>query len=134
MTFDISSYELEDTATFTPKNLKGDDDLIGSDGLPVVFEVFSPGSATGVKALHKAGKSSQMRMWRAMRGEFDKNDAESADREWAQKLADFTKSISPNFPIDPLSLYSNPKLVWIGKQVEEFVGKYANFSARPSVG
>lgn len=132
MSFDLSQYELEDTATFTPKNARGDDDLLGEDGLPVVFEIYSPGSPTGVKATHRASTLSSKRMFRAMRNELDKNDAESADREAAQKLAEFTKSISANFPIPALALYSNPRLQYISKQVEEFIGKFANFSKGPS--
>lgn len=132
MDFDLSAYELEDTATFQPKNARGDDDLKGTDGEPVVFEIYSPGSAAGVKALHKSGRQAQMRMFRSMRGEFDPQDAVNADREAAEKLAAFTKSISPNFPVTPLAIFTNPRLLYINRQVEEFIGKTASFSKASS--
>ena len=89
--FDLSQYELQDTTTFTPKAANGVDELLGNDGKPVVFEVYSPGSPEGVKALHKSGRQAQMRMFRSMRGEFDPQDAVNADRESAEKLAAFTR-------------------------------------------
>lgn len=128
MDFDVSKYELQDTATLTVKNARGDDDLVGADGTnKVTIEVYSPGSPEGVKALRKAGFHSQARTWRMMREQLDPNDAVNAEREHAQKLADFTKTVT-NFPLDPLALYSNPRLVYIAKQVEEFIAKYGNFS------
>jgi len=130
--FDLSQYELQDTTTFTPKNARGDDELLGADGKPVVFEIYSPGSPEGVKALHKAGRQAQMRMFRSMRGDFDPNDAVNADREAAEKLAAFTKSISPNFPVTPLALYTNPRLLYINRQVEEVIAKTASFSKASS--
>jgi hypothetical protein len=128
MPFDLSKYELEDTAVLTLKNARGDDDLLGEDEKPVTVEVYSPGSPQGVKAIHKASRLAQLRTFRGLRNESSKQDAEDADREYAEKLAAFTKSISPNFPVAPLTLYSNARLVWIAKQVDEFIGKYANFS------
>lgn len=128
MTFDVSQYELEDTATLTVKNARGDGDLIGEDGVsPVVIEVYSPGSPQGVKALHKSSRAAQMRMFRSMRGEFDSKDAENAEREQAEKLAAFTKAIN-NFPVAPLAVYTNPRLCYINRQVEEAIGKLGNFS------
>lgn len=128
MTFDVSKYELEDTAVMTVKNARGDDDLLGSDGKPVTVSVYSPGSSQGVKALHKAARAAQMRMFRSMRNEFDPKDNENADREQAEKLAAFTASISDNFPVAPLAIYSNPKLCYWNRQLEEFIGKLGNFS------
>lgn len=128
MTFDVSQYELEDTATLTLKNARGDDELLGADGLAVVVEVYSPGSPQGVKALRKAGFHVQKRQWRMLREQLDPNDAVNAEKEYAEKLNDFTKSISANFPVQPLQLYSNPKLCYIAKQIEEFIAKYGNFS------
>lgn len=128
MEFDLSQYELSDSATFTPKNARGDDELKGTDGQPVVIEVYSPGSPEGVKALHKSGRQAQMRMFRSMRGEFDPADAVNADRERAEKLAAFTKSVSANFPVAPLAIYTNPRLCYLAAQVEEQIGKFGNFS------
>lgn len=125
MTFDVSQYELVDTATLTFKNKRGDDDLM-VDGKPVRAKVYSPGSSHGVKALHKAGKHAQMRMMRMMRNELDPKDAENADREHAEKLAAFTAEFE-NWPLTPIDTYSNPRLVYMAKQVEEFIAKYGNF-------
>ena len=128
MDFDVSKYELADTATITVKNARGDDDMIGADGTnPVTIEIYSPGSPQGVKALHKSSRAVQLRMFRSMRGEFDPRDAENADRENAEKLAAFTRAVH-NFPVEPLALYSNPRLVYVSKQVEEAISKFGNFS------
>lgn len=132
MTFDVSQYELEDTAVMTVKNARGDDELLGADGKPVTIEFYSPGSTPGVKALHKSARAAQMRIFASMRGEFKSDDAVNADREQAEKLAAFTKLISDNFPLAPLAIYSNPKLCYWNKQAEEFIGKLGNFSKGPS--
>lgn len=128
MEFNLSQYELEDTSTLILKNARGDDDLIGADGVnPVTIEVYSPGSPQGVKALHKSGRAAQMRMFRSMRGEFDKDDAVNAERENVAKLAAFTKAIH-NWPVSPEDTYSNPRLCYINRQLEEFIGKLGNFT------
>lgn len=127
MTFDVSAFELEDTGTLTLKNARGDDDLI-VDGQPVTVEIYSPGSPQGVKALHKSGRSAQLRVFRSMRGEFDPRDAENADREAAEKLVAFTKAFSANWPVSPAATFGNPRLVYINRQVEEFIAKLGNFS------
>jgi hypothetical protein len=132
VTFDISQYELEDTATMTVKNARGDDDLIGEDGVnPVTIEVYSPGSPQGVKALHKSGRAAQMRVFKSMRGDFDSKDAENADREQVEKLCGFTKAIN-NWPLSPALTFGNPRLVYFNRQLEEFIGKLGNFSKAPS--
>jgi hypothetical protein len=128
--FDVKKYELEDTSVLTVKNARGDDDLLVG-GKPVTIEVYSPGSPQGVKALHKAGRATQLRLFRTMRGDIDPRDAENADREQAEKLTGFTKTIN-NFPVDANTLYSNPRLCYIARQVEEHIGKFGNFSKGPS--
>lgn len=131
MSFDISQLELSDSATFTLKTARGDEDMI-LDGKPVTVEVFSPGSPEGVKVLHKFGRKAQIRQFRALRGDIKEQDADEADREYAEKLAGFTKGFSDNLPVTPLELYLNPRCVYIAKQVEAFVDKYGNFSKGPS--
>ena len=128
MTFDVSQYELADTAVLTFKTARGDGPLIGADGkTPAKAVIYSPGSEQGVRTLHKAGKQSQIRLVRAMKGEVMEDDAERADREAAEKLAGFTAEFI-NFPLDPIKVYSNPRLVYMAKQVEQFVGNYGSFS------
>lgn len=126
MTFDVSQFELEDTATMTVKDARGEDLIV--DGQPVLVEFYSPGSPQGVKALHKSARQGQLRLMRTMRNEIDPQDAVNADREQAEKLAAFTKSISANFPVAPLAIYSNPRLCYWNRQAEEYLGKLANFS------
>lgn len=130
--FDLSAFEIADAATFTFKNLKGDDDLLApnpdtGEMEPVTTELYSPGSKQGVKALHKAGRQAQMRTMRMFRGEVDKDDAQKADDERAEKLAGFVKSISRNFPVAPIDLCRNPRMNWMTRQIEEWLGKDSNF-------
>lgn len=131
MDFDVSQYELEDTATLTVQNANGDDDLIGADGInPVRIVAYGGGSRQALKALHKAGLQAQLRMQALLRGKVDKKAAETADAEMAEKLASYTKEII-NFPVEPLALYSNPKLGYITKQFAKFIDDDSNF-AKPS--
>lgn len=132
--FDLSKYEIEDCSTLTVQTVRGDDDLLGSDGKPVTIELYSSGSKQGVRALHKAGQQSQLRLQGMFRGKTSKTAAEDADREQVEKLIGFTKSISPNFPVAPEDLYSNPKLGYIRRQVEEHIGADANFSKASTKG
>lgn len=136
MTFDVSRYEIEDTAVLMFKNARGDDELIGADGKSAAGVVlYSPGSSQGVKSLNKASRAVQLRMFRTMRGEVSKDDAENAEREQVEKLAGMTKEFL-NFPIDASALWGNPKLGYLRKQAEEFIGNYGNFSkgSSPSSG
>jgi hypothetical protein len=129
--FDISKYELEETATLTVQNAKGDDDLIGADGKnPVTIELYGSGSRQAIKALHRAGQQAQLRFQALFRGKVDKRAAEDADAEMVEKLVACTKAIN-NFPIEPKSLYSNPKLGYITKAVIKFLDDDGNF-AKPS--
>ena len=131
MTFDVSKYELEDTAVLVVQNAKGDDDLIGADGVnPVKIVAYGSGSPQAVKAQHKAGMVAQLRMQALFRGKVDKKAAETADAERVEKLVGFTKEIV-NFPIEPADLYANPKLGYITRQFEKFVDDDSNF-AKPS--
>lgn len=125
--FSVQDYELEDSAVLTFKNKRGDDVLIGADKVnPAKARIYSPGSPQGVKAMHKAGRQSQLRLFRSMRGEFDAQDAANADRERAEKLAGFTAAFE-NFPVAPIDVYTNPRLCYMAAQVEEFIAKTGNF-------
>ena len=128
MTFDISQYELEETATLTVQNAKGDDDLIGADGSsPVTIVLYGGGSRQMAKALHKAGQQSQLRLQQMMRGKIDKRSGETADAEMVEKLTACTQAIN-NFPIAASDLYANPKLGYITRQVTKFLDDDANFA------
>src|SRR5207253_10885564 len=97
--FDVASYEIADTATLTVRNARLDDILIGADREnPVTIELYSPGSPQGIRALHKASRSAQLRTYRALRGETSQNDADDAERDNVAKLTAFTKAIN-NFPV-----------------------------------
>lgn len=132
MTFDVTQFEIEETAVLSVQNVHGTDDLM-VDGQPVTIELYSPGSKQGVRALHKAGQQAQLRLQGIMRGKTSKTAADETDREQVEKLVTFTKAIN-NFPIEggAEALYSNPKLGYIRKQVEDFLGEPANFS-KPSI-
>ncbi len=128
MTFDITKFELEETAIYTVQNAKGDDDLIGADGInPVTIELYGSGSRQMVKALHKAGMQAQLRMQALFRGKVDKRAAEAADAEMVEKLVACTKAIY-NFPVEPAVLYANPKLGYITKGVIKFLDDDGNFT------
>lgn len=126
--FDLSKYELEETATLTVQNAKGDDDLIGADGVnPVTIELYGGGSRQMVKALHKAGQKAQLRLQQLVRGKVDKRAGETADEEMVEKLATCTKAIH-NFPVPAADLYANTKLGYITKQVIKFLDDDGNFA------
>ena len=129
--FDLSQYELEETGVLVVQNAKGDDDLIGADGInPVKIVLYGSASSQMIKAQHKAGQQAQLRMQALFRGKVDKKAAEAADDELAAKLVAVTKEII-NFPISPSVLYSNPKLGYIKNQVAKYLDDDANF-AKPS--
>lgn len=128
MTFDLSQFELEETATLTVQNAKGDDDLIGADGTnPVTIVLYGGGSRQMVKAQHKAGQQAQLRLQAMMRGKIDKRSGETADAEMVEKLTACTQSIN-NFPVSAADLYTNTKLGYITRQVTKFLDDDANFS------
>lgn len=124
----ITAYELQDTALIWLKNERGDDDLLGRDGKPVSATIYSPGSPQGQKALNRSARGAQLRLMKTMRGEVDSQDADAAQKEHAEKLAAFTASFSENFPIAPLSVYKNPRLLHIHRQIDQAIDKLGNFS------
>lgn len=131
MDFDVTKYELEDTAVLTVRNARGDDVLIGADGInPVTIEMYGPGSPEGVRARHKAERAGQLRTYRALRNDSDPNDAVNAERELVERLLIVTKTLN-NWGQSPKELYGNPRLRFITRQAEEFQVKEANFSKGP---
>jgi hypothetical protein len=129
--FDVSRYELGETAVLTVQNAKGDDDLIGADGVnPVKIVLYGSGSPQAVKALHKAGQQQALRMMAVARGKLSKTAAEDAEKEQVEKLAACTKEII-NFPVPAAALYANPKLGFITRQVVKYLDDDSNFT-KPS--
>lgn len=126
--FDVSAFELEDTAVLEVQNVRRTGDLL-FNGQPVRITIYSPGSKQGVRALHKSSLAAQMALRATFQGKIDKDGPQQADENRAAKLVAITASIE-NFPIPggAAKLYGNPKLRDIADQVEEFFGNGANFS------
>ena len=126
--FDVTQFELNDTAVLTVQNAKGDDDL-KVNGLPVKITLYGTGSEQFAKAEHKAMNAATARMQAAFRGKPIKNASEVNATELAEKLAACTANIE-NFPIEggALALYSNNRLAYIRKQVVKFLDDDANFT------
>lgn len=122
--FDLSKYETVDTAKLVVQNPKGGD-LLGEGGLPVVINLYGMGSKQYVNAKYKLDNANQVRSIAMLRNNKAPNPEEVAKSE-AEFLAAVTQSIE-NFPVDPLALYSNPKLGYIKSQVDKFVGDTENF-------
>lgn len=128
MGLNVADLQMADSAVLTVKNLRGDDDQIGDDGVnPVTIEVYSSGSEPGQKAAHREKRTSQPRLWRWMRGEFRNDDRKEEAAERVQKMVGVTKVIN-NWAIDPHALYGDPLLNYITKQVETFHGNDGNFA------
>jgi hypothetical protein len=125
-------WELDDTSTFTLRNARGDDDLLGTDGKPVTANIYGPGSVQGRKAKFKFNRSRDLRSFRAMRGDYPPNDMENAERERSEKLTAITESLSSNSPYTAAQLFTNPKLCYLHDQFDEQFSKDGNFMKGPS--
>ena len=66
--FDLSKYELQETASLKIRNAKDDDYLRGIDGEPVVFELYGPGSEQYARATHVMSNKATVRAQAAIRG------------------------------------------------------------------
>ncbi len=130
--FNIADYELEDTATMTVQNAQKDGELLGIDKQPVTIELYGSGSRQAVKASLKAGRDAQARLQGIVRGRIDPKAPEKAEEEQNARLVLCTARISPNFPVPPEDLYTNPKLGYIKRQVLAFLDDDANFAPAPS--
>lgn len=126
--FDLSQYELNDTGVLTVQNARGDADMIGADGKnPVRITLYGAGSDESAKAEHTAANAGAARQIAAFRGKGVKNESEISRADLINKLVAITASID-NFPVEPRALYSNNRLVYIRKQVQEFQAQDANFA------
>ena len=132
MTFDITQFELDDTATLVIQDASMENDLL-VDGNQVIFTLYGPGSSEQIKAQHKANNAANLRAYAALKGKAAKDSSELTERDENAKLAACTKEIT-NFPVEggALAIYSNNKLCYIKKQVEDFIRSYANFK-KPSI-
>lgn len=126
--FNVSDYELNETATLMVRNAKDDDDLRGTDGQPVKITLYGPGSDEHARATHKMSNRATARASSMLRGKNSGSQSEAAEDDQIDFLSAITHSISRNFPIDPRELYANRRLVYIRNQVERFIADNANFS------
>lgn len=126
-TFDLSKYETAETGILEVLNEK-DEPLIGPNGQPVTIEMYGPGSEVAIKAQAKVDQATTARTFAAVRGKLPKDAAGENRKLQAEKLAACTKAIN-NFPVDPLALYSNPRLGYITAQVAKFQDDWSNFPA-----
>jgi len=125
-TFDLSAFEVADTAIIEIENQRGEP--LQHNGQPVTIEVYGPGSAQYARAQSKIDAASQARAMQMVRGKSPKDVADENRKLNAEKLAACTKAIN-NFPLPggSLALYSNPKLGYITNQVAKFIEDWANF-------
>lgn len=122
--FDITQFELNDTAALTVQTPAGEDMLI--EGKPFIINLYGSGSSQFVKAKHKSDNLSTLRVQSMFRGKTVQNAAALNEQELVEKLEACTASFE-NFPISPAETYANPKLGYITKQVVKFLDDDANF-------
>lgn len=127
MEFNLSQFELLDTAVLTVQTADESDDLL-IDGKQVKITLYGSGSEQFTRADYRVQNAATARAQSAWRGKVLKNQAQISDQENAEKYAACTAQIE-NFPIagGALALYSNPKLGYIKKQVMKFIAEDGNF-------
>lgn len=123
--FDLGQYEAADVATLEVKTPLGAP-LIGAGGQPVRIHLYGPGSVQYQKAQAKFERAVQAATFAALRSKQSAPAADESLRQQAEKLAACTARVE-HFPIEPLALYSNPKLSWITNQVVRFGEGWSNF-------
>lgn len=127
--FDLSKFELDDTATMTVTTPSGEE-MIGEDGVnPITIEAWGPGTKQAIRAQHKAGQAAQRRIQDAWRQKVDPKAAEKADQERVDKAVAMTKRIN-NLSLSPEELFGNPKLGYILRAYEQFLDQESNFFAK----
>jgi hypothetical protein len=127
--FDLSQYELDDTATMIVTTPKGDE-MIGEDGVnPITIEAWGPGTKQAVKAQHRAGQAAQRRIQDAWRQKVDPKAAEKADQERVDKACAMTKRIN-NLSISPEEFFGNPKLGYVLRAYEQWLDAEQNFFSK----
>jgi hypothetical protein len=126
--FDISKYELADTAVLTFKDKDGARTISSARTarIPAQVRVYSPGSAEGIAAMAKASKATQMRMARLMSGQEAPEDDAEPPTASTSRSSRIHRRIH-QFSGEGGRFLLEPRLVYLHKQVEGFIGKYANF-------
>lgn len=130
--FDVAAFEAADTAILDVLDQRGDPLMF--NGHPVQIELYGPGSEQAMVAQAKIDQALQTIAYKAaMAAGKGKTPADSGDetrRLQVGKLVAHTKTLI-NFPIlgGAQELYTNRRLAYITKQVEQFIGNWANFPA-----
>lgn len=119
MKFDLSKYELKDTATCNIM-VRGEP-MLGENDLPVSVELYGVGTPEHTVAQQKLKKSITWGGNKALQSD------EQAIKDWANYLAGITKTIN-NFPCDSFfDVYNNVKLSYITDQVTSFLNEKESF-------
>ena len=124
--FDIAAYESSDIATLQVTDAKGGP-LIGPDGEQVAIRLFGPGSQQYLKAQSRLDSAASERAMESLRGKPVSDSEDEMRQRVAEKYAACTAGID-HFPVEPLALYTNPRLGYITEQVGRFLGNWANFT------
>lgn len=124
MTFDLSKFELKDTADIEIELPNGSPMMNGKE--QVVISVYGGGSKQYVSAKHRAENAASLRVSAMLRNKSSRTSAEETAKEQAQFLADCTAEVK-GLPITALEIYSNPKLKYITDQVQRFLDDDENF-------
>jgi hypothetical protein len=128
--FDVSLFEAADTAILEVMN-QNDEPLLFA-GKPVRIELYGPGSEQASAAQAKVDRASQQMAFAAAvasgKGKKTEDNTGEMRRLQVDKLTACTKELI-NFPIEggARALYENRKLGYITRQVEKFLGDWANF-------
>lgn len=129
--FNLAAFENVESGTFTVLDQSGDELLY--KGEPVRITMHGAGSKPQVSAERKKVKAAKAVLYAGIGGRVAKNAEDEEFQREAEYLAACTISIE-NFPIPggALAMYSNPKLSYITKQAQKFLGEDANF--KPGLG
>lgn len=119
--FDLSSFELADTATMEVMTKKGDP--MEWEGKPVTIEFYGPGSDRSAQWERKQAKEQQDRAMKMARGKTVESDPH---KEQADRLAFMTKQIN-NLPVTPAELFGNRRMMHVSDQAARFLVDLSNF-------
>ena len=122
--FDISVLEVEDTGTVELLDVKGDPLMV--NGVRAKVKVYGPGSDQFQRAAAKMQAAVEQRLMQAAKGK-NKDDVEEQRKRNSDRLTALTHSIE-GLDITPAAFYANSKLGYLHKQVDEFLGDWANFA------